>query len=174
MVIEGLKQLLHLRIIISLILLIGVHSITINDARLSEGSSGTLEVLTHRGWQNLCLYYSWGRSESRVLCRQLGYDVTSSYPSIIHHFKSIDLYIYKCHVIILIGNILIGSSYTSSSTRPTSLYFNRFSCFGSESRLSECKYDFNSEMSSCSVLVYVSCTPCKLITACYIAIVIIY
>ena len=51
-------------------MLIGVHGITISNAKLTGGSSGTLEVLTQCGWQNL---FFWGSYASKVLCRQLGY-----------------------------------------------------------------------------------------------------
>ena len=56
---------------------IAVQSITIYDARLTEGSAGTVEVLTHRGWLPVCSSWWSGDDESRVLCRQLGYNVTS-------------------------------------------------------------------------------------------------
>ena len=63
---------------------IGVCSFTIYDVRLSGQRSGTVQVLTHLGWQQLCSS-SWSTSssseESRVFCRQLGYDVI--FPSIL-------------------------------------------------------------------------------------------
>ena len=59
-----------------------VNGITrIYDARLNGSSihQGTVEVLTYRGWLPVCerYTYSWGTAESRVLCRQLGYDYSS-------------------------------------------------------------------------------------------------
>ena len=72
---------------INLYIIAAVHSITIYDARLTGGSAayqGTVEVLTHRGWLPVCSY-SWDSyAESRVLCRQLGYDVMVT-PSIQCH-----------------------------------------------------------------------------------------
>ena len=60
----------------------GVYSFTIYDTRLGSNStspttSGRVEVFTQRGWMPVCDYYSWGSSESRVLCRQLGYGYSS-------------------------------------------------------------------------------------------------
>ena len=61
----------------------GVNGFTIYDTRLGSSStspttSGRVEVLTQRGsWMPVCAS-SWGSSESRVICRQLGY-VYSSY-----------------------------------------------------------------------------------------------
>ena len=65
----------------------GVHSFTIYDTRLGSSStsprtSGRVEVLTQRGWMPVCAS-SWGFSESRVLCRQLGYTYSSSRENII-------------------------------------------------------------------------------------------
>ena len=61
---------------------IGVYGITINDARLTGGNQGTVEVLTQRGWLPVCSS-SWSSSqESRVLCRQLGYDNPNYTPGI--------------------------------------------------------------------------------------------
>ena len=60
-------------------IIIGVNSFTIYDTRLGSGSAvyqGRVEVLTYRGWLPVCAY-SWGSSESRVLCRQLGYDYST-------------------------------------------------------------------------------------------------
>ena len=51
-----------------------MYGITINDARLTGENHGTVEVLTQRGWLPVCSS-TWSSSqESRVLCRQLGYD----------------------------------------------------------------------------------------------------
>lgn len=78
------------------ICVIDVHSVTIYDARLTGGLAGyegTVEVLTYHGWLPMCYtyaelpdyvydaheysLYTWDRhTESKVLCRQLGYDVT--------------------------------------------------------------------------------------------------
>ena len=60
---------------------IGVNSYTIYDIRLGSSSttpatSGRVEVLTFRGWMPICAP-SWGTSESRVFCRQLGYNYSS-------------------------------------------------------------------------------------------------
>ena len=57
--------------------MIGVNSFTIYDTRLGSSSTspatlGRVEVLTQRGWMPVCAS-SWANSESRVLCRQLGY-----------------------------------------------------------------------------------------------------
>ena len=56
----------------------GVNSITIYDARLTNGYYGTVELLTYHGWRSLCRYYSWGSSQSRVLCRQYGFEYSST------------------------------------------------------------------------------------------------
>ena len=58
--------------------IIGVNAFAIYDTRLgsnstSRAASGRVEVLTQHGWTPLCSY-NWGTAESRVLCRQLGYD----------------------------------------------------------------------------------------------------
>ena len=84
-----------------------VHSFTINDVRLVGGSApnnGIVEVLTDNGWLPMCYaianfvdylqdpydkfsLLSWdSHTESKVLCRQLGYDATLS-PSMIAHIS---------------------------------------------------------------------------------------
>ena len=52
-----------------------VEGIAIYDARLNGSTAyqGTVEVLTYQGWVGVCTS-SWGSSDSRVLCRQLGYE----------------------------------------------------------------------------------------------------
>lgn len=67
-----------------IIMLLGVNTFTIYDARLGSGSatySGRVEVLTSLGWLPVCSRYtsSWGPEESGVLCRQLGYHNHLSY-----------------------------------------------------------------------------------------------
>ena len=61
--------------------IVGVNSFTIYDVRLGNGSAtyqGRVEFLTYRGWLPLCDdYYYWYYSESRVICRQFGYDYVS-------------------------------------------------------------------------------------------------
>ena len=62
-----------------IVYIIGVNSFTIYDTRLGSGLAayqGRVEVLTYRGWQPVCAS-NWGVSESRVLCRQLGYDYST-------------------------------------------------------------------------------------------------
>ena len=66
-----------------------VHGITIYDARLDNEYYGAVEVLTHQGWLPVCRLYGnyWSTPESRVVCRQLGYDVTGS-PSMLYTLMS--------------------------------------------------------------------------------------
>ena len=67
-----------------IIIIIGVDTFTIYDARLGSGSatsSGRVEVLTSLGWLPVCDIDSrtWDPQESEVLCHQLGYRNYSSY-----------------------------------------------------------------------------------------------
>ena len=60
---------------------IGVNSFIIYDFRLGNSStspatSGRVEILTYRGWMPICAS-SWDSSDSRVLCRQLGYSYST-------------------------------------------------------------------------------------------------
>ena len=84
---------------------IDVYSITIYDVRLTDGYEGTVEVLTYHGWLPMCSViatdpeyeydthsiFTWdSHTESKVLCRQLGYDINvASTPC-----NTIDKYIY--------------------------------------------------------------------------------
>ena len=56
-------------------------SCSTGDVRLVDGpveSAGRLEVCINQNWGTVCSR-SWGRSDSRVLCRQLGYQDTGAH-----------------------------------------------------------------------------------------------
>ena len=85
--------------LVNICIIPGVHSVTVDNVRLTGGSapnSGIVEVLTEDGWLPVCStvaifpeytddefsVFTWdSHTESRVLCRQLGYDATLT-PSI--------------------------------------------------------------------------------------------
>ena len=82
----------------------GVNGFTIYDTRLGSSStspttSGRVEVLTQRGWMPVCdSYYSWDSSESRVLCRQLGYTYSSYGEDVIAAVMAVIALIYIMHM----------------------------------------------------------------------------
>ena len=65
-------------------------------------------MLTHQGWLPVCGSSSsyWFTPESRVLCRQLGYDVVTSNPSKLH-YEFVWIWIIIIIVILCISNLSI-------------------------------------------------------------------
>ena len=144
--------------------LTGVHSFTIYDTRLGSSStspatSGRVEVLTQRGWMPVCAN-SWAFSESRVLCRQLGYSYFFYSENVIQYYYWYDRMCSHTNA------LLYSVGRTSSSDN--SLQYS-FSCSGSESSISQCPYTFSYErQTTCSYINTVYCASCRLMSTNYI------
>ena len=59
------------------------------EVRLSDVSSGTLELYSTGHWNGVCFEDNFGQSQATAVCRQLGYTGASSYRSAIGSLRNL-------------------------------------------------------------------------------------
>ena len=108
------------------------------DVRLVGGSTdneGNVQICYNYAWGSVC-DDSWGRTDSNVVCRQLGFQ-----PYGMHIY--IYIYILKCLCFSLNeGSQSYYNNYFGVSNSPPYLY-GRFYCSGSEQSLLSCSRSYS-------------------------------